>query len=79
MPKCMNCGNTKSFGVSSVFPASPTANGPSSGLWADFDESGQLVEVMSNRSEVEQRDILTENPKSVIDLCMNCGSRDIKW
>ena len=76
VPKCRKCGNTVGFGVGSIDPPAKTAQGPVCGLWGEFDGNGDMVRVMSTRSDNEQRDELAANP-DMVDTCMECGSRDI--
>lgn len=79
MPRCAKCGNTLSFGSSQVPPASLTANGPVSGLVADFDKAGYITEMESLTSDLDVVQEAWERPEEYFNICYNCGSEDIYW
>lgn len=79
MPRCTRCGNDLSFGSQSVPPAAPTANGPVSGLIANFDEEGYITEIESLGADMNTTQDAWENPREYFDVCFECGSKDIIW
>jgi len=79
VPKCVRCGNTFSFGSSGVPPAAPAANGPVSGLIANFDEQGYITEMDSMANNLDLVQEAWEMPKEFFDTCYECGSNEIIW
>ena len=79
MPKCASCGNKLSFGSSYVPPSSPTANGPVSGLIADFDDDGLITEMESLTGDLKSVQEAWDNPSRFFNICYECGSNDIVW
>ncbi len=79
MPKCRNCGNEVSFGSSRIPPVAPTANGPISGLVANFDCGGSIVEMNSIGADIDTAQEAWEEPQEYFDVCFTCGSKDIVW
>ncbi len=79
MPRCARCGNTLSFGSSYVPSTAPTANGPVSGLVANFDNEGYITEMDSLTSDLNAVQEAWERPEEYFDICYNCGSEDIYW
>ena len=79
MPRCAVCGNTLSFGSSDVPPAAPTANGPISGLVANFDEEGYITEMESVGADLDTAQEAWEKPSEYSDVCYECGSNQIVW
>ncbi|CUH96360.1 hypothetical protein P22_2450 [Propionispora sp. 2/2-37] len=78
MPRCLDCGNTKSFVSSVVSPASQYANGPLSGLIADFaDET--LQQVTSLGADKKTINAANAKPQEFFDTCFYCGSQQISW
>jgi hypothetical protein len=79
MPRCKTCGNTRLFGASKVPPAAPTANGPISGMSADFDQAGNITSVTRLGAEKAAVRAATVQPRDYFDVCLKCGSQDIEW
>lgn len=79
MPRCARCGNTLSFGSSYVPPTAPTANGPVSGLVANFDQDGYITEMESMTSDLEAVQEAWERPTDYFNVCYECGSEEIEW
>ena len=79
MPRCAVCGNNLSFGSSAVPPAAPTANGPLSGLIADFNSQGYITEMDSLGAAMDIAQEAWENPDEYFDICFHCGSKQIVW
>lgn len=79
MPRCARCGNTQTFGSSYVPPAAPTANGPVSGLIADFDKDGYISEMESLTSDLDSVQEAWERPVEYFNVCYECGSNEIYW
>lgn len=79
MPKCLSCGNTVSFGSTAVSPAAPTANGPFSGLVANFDEKGYITDMESMGADLEAIQEAWEDPAEYFNICYLCGSEEIDW
>lgn len=79
MPRCAECGNTLSFGSSDVPPVAPTANGPVSGLVANFDEEGYITEMESVGADLDTAQEAWERPTRYFDTCYVCGSNQIIW
>lgn len=78
MPRCLRCGNRKSFVSSKVLPASPYSNGPLSGLIGDFKETGleQLTSMGAVKAVVNAA---SSHPKEYFDTCFYCGSQEVAW
>lgn len=79
MPRCAVCGNKLSFGSSVVPPPAPTANGPLSGLIADFNSQGCITEMDSLGADMDIAQEAWENPDEFFDICFHCGSNEIVW
>ncbi|MEG6586332.1 hypothetical protein [Dendrosporobacter sp. 1207_IL3150] len=79
MPKCKVCGNTYSFGSSEVPPSAPTANGPVSGMIAQFNNQNDVVSVSSLGASKASITKAVDDPKQFFDTCIHCGSQDIDW
>jgi hypothetical protein len=79
MPYCRSCGNRRMFAASRVPPASPTANGPSSGLIGDFDDSGDLVTITRLGADKATARAAGGHPAEYFDTCLACGSQDVDW
>jgi len=79
MPKCAECGNSYSFGSSGAPPAAPTANGPVSGLIANFDEDGYITEMDCLVNDLDMAQDAWETPEEYFDTCYECGSNKIIW
>lgn len=79
MPKCSTCGNTLSFGSSLVPPVAPTANGPVSGLIANFDNDGFITEMDSLGAGLDLAQEAWESPGEYFDMCYECGGNQIIW
>ncbi|ADG82474.1 hypothetical protein [Thermincola potens] len=79
MPKCNICGNRVSFGSSRIPPAAPTANGPISGLVANFDGEGSISEMECMGADLDTAQEAWENPRTYFDICLECASNDISW
>ncbi len=79
MPYCRSCGNRHMFGASRVPPVSPTANGPASGLIADFDDSGDLVTITRLGADKVTAKAAGGHPSEYFDTCLACGSQDVDW
>lgn len=79
MPYCKKCQNTRFFGSSKISPAAPSANGPLSGMFADFDGQGEIVSVTRMGADKRTAMAATEDPRKFFDLCLRCGSQDIEW
>jgi hypothetical protein len=79
MPHCKVCGNTRLFGTSKVPPAAPTANGPVSGLAADFDQTGHITSITRLGADKSTVRAATAQPRDYFDVCLQCGSQDIEW
>jgi hypothetical protein len=73
MPKCLRCGNIRSFGSSRLPTKTPWVNGAPSALLGDF--SGEKIKYMENMGtswEVSQEAFA--HPEKYFDLCLVCGS-----
>jgi len=79
MPYCRKCGNRRLFAASSVSPAAPTANGPVSGLYADFAADGSLATITRMGAEKSTAKAAGANPAEYFDTCLVCGGQDIEW
>lgn len=79
MPKCKRCGNSISFGSAQVPPVAPTANGPISGLIADFDEDGYITEMESMGADIDTAQEAWEQPAEYFNVCYECGGTEIEW
>ncbi len=79
MPRCAKCGNTFSFGSSTVPPVAPTANGPVSGLIANFNEEGLITEMESLGADLETAQQAWECPAEFFNICYKCGHDEIIW
>lgn len=79
MPKCLECGNEESFGSLRIPPVAPTANGPISGLVADFDAEGYITEMESLNGDIDIAQEAWEKPAEYFDVCYVCGSKRISW
>ncbi len=79
MPHCTRCGNAFSFGSSMIPPAALTANGPISGLVANFDRDGYITEMESTGADIDTAQEAWEKPNEFFDLCYECGSSRIDW
>jgi len=79
MPRCKTCGNTRLFGTSKVPPAAPTANGPISGLTADFDPAGNITSITRLGAEKSTVRAATAQPREYFDVCLRCGSQEVEW
>lgn len=79
MPKCLNCGNHKEFGVMEIPSVAPTANGPISGLMGHFNDGGELENLESMGASLNQAQDAFEHPDRFFDVCLVCGSKEIAW
>jgi hypothetical protein len=79
MPKCLECGNSKSFGSSYFPPEAPTANGPISSLIVNFDEEGYVDEMESFGANIDEAQEAWENPDHYFNTCYFCGSTNVEW
>ncbi len=79
MPRCARCGNTLSFGSTYVPPVAPTANGPVSGLVADFDRDGYITEMESLGADLDTAQEAWESPEEYFNICYQCGSEQVIW
>ncbi|MDR3560046.1 MAG: hypothetical protein P4N59_01205 [Negativicutes bacterium] len=79
MPYCKICHNARLFGSSKVPPAAPSANGPLSGLNADFDLAGKMTSVTRLGADKAAVRAATANPRDYFDVCLKCGSSEIEW
>ncbi|MDR3592561.1 MAG: hypothetical protein P4N41_23130 [Negativicutes bacterium] len=79
MPRCKICGNSRLFGTSRVAPVAPTANGPISGLNADFDPAGNITSITRLGADKSAVRAATAQPREYFDVCLSCGSQDIEW
>ena len=79
MPRCARCGNTFSFGSVFVPPAAPAANGPVSGLVANFDVDGYITEMESMGADMDIAQEAWERPEEYFNMCYECGSENIIW
>jgi len=64
VPKCLKCGNELSFGTSKIPPVAPTANGPVSGLVADFSNQNSIVRMESMGATIDEAQEAWEEPNS---------------
>lgn len=79
MPYCRNCHNTRMFGCSKVPPAAPTASGPITGLYADFDAAGHIEIVTRLGADKAVMKEATDHPAQFFDICLKCGSSNVDW
>jgi len=79
MPRCARCGNTVSFGSSLVPSVAPAANGPVSGLVANFDDDGYISEMESMGADLDTAQEAWESPREYFNLCYECGGSEIDW
>ncbi len=79
MPHCLNCGNELTFGTSKIPPVAPAANGPISGLVADFQGDNSITSMESMGASIDEAQEAWENPRNFFDVCYDCGSSKIKW
>ena len=79
MPRCARCGNSFSFGSSQIPPVAPTANGPVSGLIANFDDEGYITEMESIGADLDCAQEAWERPDEYFNVCYECGSNDVIW
>lgn len=79
MPRCLNCGNELSFVSSRIEPVASTANGPASGIIADFDTEGYITEMESLNGDMDAAQEAWESPREYFDTCYECGSEQIVW
>lgn len=78
MPYCRHCGNSRRFGSSRVPSPAPYANGPLSGLMADYDGSTLTGLTRLGADRAAQREA-QRSPETYFDLCYQCGGTDIEW
>lgn len=79
MPYCKKCHNTRLFGSSKVLPASPSANGPVSGLLGDFDPQGRLIGITRLGADNKTARSAQKDPEWFFDVCQQCGDRAVEW
>jgi len=79
MPVCRSCGNRRMFGASRISPAAPTANGPMTGIIADFESNGELGTLTRMNTDRKEAARAAANPSEYFDTCLKCGSQDIDW
>ncbi|MFZ5644140.1 MAG: hypothetical protein ACOY46_11165 [Bacillota bacterium] len=79
MPKCLNCGNSRVFASSITSRESETANPPTFGLIANFDEKGFITTMECQGSSLDEAQETYENPPEYIDTCPECGSDNLQW
>jgi hypothetical protein len=79
MPYCKKCHNNRFFGSSKVPPAAPSANGPLSGLFADFNGQGEIASVTRMGADKKTAMAATADPQDYFDVCLRCGSQDVEW
>ncbi|HOV78632.1 MAG TPA: hypothetical protein PK728_00875 [Bacillota bacterium] len=79
MPRCNNCGNTRSLASTLVPPAAPAANAPPYGLVANFDENGALATVECQGADLGDAEEAFAEPARFFDVCPLCGSNNIEW
>ncbi len=79
MPYCKVCGNRRTFGSSRVPPASPFANGPSSGIVADFNSDDKISMVSSMGVDKNTLNAATRDPEEYFDTCLYCGNQNLEW
>lgn len=79
MPQCLDCGNEHSFGSTLIPPVAPTANGPISGILAEFDDNGYITEMTSVNGDIDIAQEAWENPKNYFNICYLCGGNNIAW
>ena len=79
MPRCMDCGNTKSLASNIFHPAAPTANAPPYGLLANFNEEGAISTMECQGADLDDAQDAFEDPSHFFDTCPLCGSNDIEW
>ncbi|GAW91011.1 hypothetical protein [Calderihabitans maritimus] len=79
MPRCLRCGNTASFGSSSVPAAFPGVTGSVPGLIAVFDEKGSIRHVENRGLDHQRLQQVCQTPEAYFDRCTYCGSSDLIW
>ncbi|HMM22502.1 MAG TPA: hypothetical protein PKA10_17405 [Selenomonadales bacterium] len=79
MPVCRNCGNNRLFGSSLISPAAPTANGPMTGIMADFQPGGELGTITQMTTDRKEASRAAARPREYFDTCLKCGSQDVDW
>jgi len=62
-----------------VPPVAPAANGPVSGLIANFDEQGYITEMESMGADLDTAQKAWERPVDFFNICYECGSNNIIW
>lgn len=79
MPRCANCGNTKTLASTLVPANTPTANPPPYGLVAYFGESGSINTMECQGADLDDAQEAFERPEIFFNICPVCGSDDILW
>jgi len=79
LPYCSHCGNDKSFASSIFPPASETANAPSYGLLASFNEDETIKNMECQGADLDDAQAAFEEPVRYFNTCPVCGSDNIKW
>lgn len=79
MPRCANCGNTRSLASSLFPPAAPAANAPPYGLLANFGEDGLITTMECQGADLDDAQAAFEEPARFFDTCPVCGSCVIEW
>jgi len=62
-----------------VPPAIPSANGPFSGIVADFNSDDKINMVSSMGVNKNTINAATRDPKEYFDTCLYCGNQNLEW
>ena len=79
MPRCNNCGNTKTLAGTLVPVSTPTANPSPYGLPANFDNNGCIDTMECQGADLDDAQNAFERPELYFNACPVCGSDDILW
>ncbi len=78
MPQCLDCGNGTLFAASMIPSGAPWADGPVSGLVANFSQGEvPLLENMGASHDIAREAFA--RPEAYFDTCQNCGSHNVVW
>jgi len=79
MPRCLKCGNSKVLTSSITSRQEETANPPTYGLLANFDQDGRILTMECQGSDLDEAQEAFEDPAFFLDTCPVCGSKHIQW
>jgi len=79
MPYCRNCPNNRYFGSSKIPSVAPTANGPLSGICADFAAGEAMLSITYQGNDKKALKMAINTPRDYFDICLKCGGENIDW